>query len=111
MKLSTAIARFDTQLRADGKSERTRQAYLRDLRKVEGWLKKDVDVAAVTPDTLARFLVTQTGEGTKSPLSVNRTKTALKNRFQYSFHQNNFKLQFQRFIFYQHSRIRFKVFH
>jgi len=29
MKLSTAIARFDTQLRADGKSQRTRQQALR----------------------------------------------------------------------------------
>jgi hypothetical protein len=31
MKLSEATKRFDTQLGADGKSERTRQAYVRDL--------------------------------------------------------------------------------
>ncbi|KPJ58386.1 MAG: hypothetical protein AMJ46_14270, partial [Latescibacteria bacterium DG_63] len=75
MKLSTAIARFATQLRADGKSERTRQAYLRDLRKLRCWLGRDASVSAITPDALARFLVSQTANGQKAPLSVNRTKT------------------------------------
>ena len=83
MKLSTAITRFHTQLRADGKSERTRQAYLRDLRKLRCWLGRDVSVSSVTPDNLARFLVAQTANGSKAPLSVNRTKTALRVFFRF----------------------------
>jgi len=82
MNLSTAIKRFDTQLRADGKSERTRQAYLRDLGKLRCWLKADVQVASVTPDTLARFLADGNGEP-KSALTVNRTKTALRVFFRF----------------------------
>jgi len=82
MKLSTAIKRFDTQLRADGKSERTRQAYLRDLRKLEVWLKRDAEVATITPDSLARFLADGNG-GPRSALTVNRTKTALRVFFRF----------------------------
>jgi len=82
MKLSIAIIRFDTQLRADGKSERTTQAYLRDLGKLRCWLKRDVDVSTITPDTLARSLADGNGEP-KSPLTVNRTKTALRVFFRF----------------------------
>jgi hypothetical protein len=60
MKLSTAIAHFDTQLRADGKSECTRQAYLRDSGKLRCWLKRDVDVSTIVPNTLAHFLTGNT---------------------------------------------------
>jgi integrase/recombinase XerC len=81
MKLSTAINRFDTQLRADGRSERTQQAYLRDLRKLRTWLGKDVKVSAVTPADLARFLAE--GNGTRSALTINRTKTALRMFFRF----------------------------
>jgi len=52
MRLSTAIKNFDTQLRADGSSDRTRQAYLRDLGKLLCWLKRDGEVSIVTPNTL-----------------------------------------------------------
>ena len=41
MRLSTAIRRFDTQLRANGKSEHTCGAYLRDLGKFKDWLRID----------------------------------------------------------------------
>jgi integrase/recombinase XerC len=82
MKLSKAIIRFDTQLRADGRSERTRQAYLRDLGKLRCWLKADVQAATVTPDALARFLADGNGES-KSALTVNRTKTALRVFFRF----------------------------
>jgi site-specific recombinase XerD len=81
MKLSTALTRFDTQLRADGKSERTRQAYLRDLRKFQSRFGKDVPVTSVTPDALAHFLAD--GDGTHSALTVNRTKTALRVFFRF----------------------------
>ena len=82
MKLSVATKRFNTQLRADGKSERTRQAYLRDLGKLRCWLKRDLDVCAITPDTVARFLADGNGEP-KSPLTINRTKTALRVFFRF----------------------------
>jgi integrase/recombinase XerC len=82
MKLSTAITRFDTQLRADGKSERTRQAYLRDLGKLGHWLGTDGAATAITPDSLARFLADGNGEP-KSPLTINRTKTALRVFFRF----------------------------
>jgi len=81
MKLSTAIKRFDTQLRADGKSERTRQAYLRDLGKLRCWLDADTNIASITPNTLARFLAN--GNGSRAPLTVNRTKTALRVFFRF----------------------------
>lgn len=82
MKLSTAIKRFDTQLRADGKSERTRQAYLRDLAKLRCWLGADTNIASITPDTLARFLANGNGE-IGSALTANRTKTALRVFFRF----------------------------
>jgi len=82
MKLSTATERFDTQLRADGKSERTRQAYLRDLGKLEAWLRRDAEISTIVPDTLARFLANANGEP-KSALTVNRTKTALRVFFRF----------------------------
>jgi integrase/recombinase XerC len=82
MKLSTTIQRFETQLRADGKSERTRQAYLRDMGKLRCWLKRDVDASTIIPDTLARFLADGNGE-IKSALTVNRTKTAIRVFFRF----------------------------
>jgi integrase/recombinase XerC len=82
MKLSTAIKRFDTQLRADGKSERTRQAYLRDLAKLRCWPDADMNIASITPDTLAHFLADGNSES-KSALTVNRTKTALRVFFRF----------------------------
>jgi len=82
MKLSTATKRFDTQLRADGKSERTRQAYLRDLGKLKCWLKRDLEVSIIAPDVLARFLANWNG-GPRSALTINRTKTALRVFFRF----------------------------
>ncbi|MFH1312590.1 MAG: tyrosine-type recombinase/integrase [Candidatus Eisenbacteria bacterium] len=81
MRLSTAIRRFDTQLRADGKSEHTRGAYLRDLGKLRDWLRTDPDVMSITSSKLARYLVTDSNGG--SAISLNRTKTALRVFFQF----------------------------
>jgi len=50
MRLSTAIKRFDTQLRADGKSEHTRGAYVRDLRRFRHWVDSNPDITTVTPN-------------------------------------------------------------
>jgi site-specific recombinase XerD len=80
MRLSTAIRRFDTQLRADGKSEHTRSAYVRDLGKFKNWLRTDPDIVRITPAKLARYLTVSKGG---SAVSVNRTKTALRMFFRY----------------------------
>jgi len=81
MRLSTAIKRFDIQLRADSKSAHTRGAYLRDLRKLEDWLHNDPDIADITPNMLARFLVA--GSQGHAAISLNRTKTALRMFFEF----------------------------
>lgn len=82
MRLSTAIKRFGTQLRADGKSEHTRGAYLRDLAAFKEWVARDPGVEMITSNTIARYLTSQ-HLGHMRPISVNRTKTALRMFFQF----------------------------
>ena len=53
MGLSTAITRFDTQIRADGKSNHTRGAYVRDVSHLKTWLRKDMGIRAITANTVA----------------------------------------------------------
>ena len=85
MKLRAAIERFDRQMAADGRSGYTRAAYWRDLVKFVEWFG-DQCVSKVKPDDLARFL---TSEGVlmrpdgqpRKPISVNRTKSALRSFF------------------------------
>ena len=80
MRLSTAIKRFETQLQADGKSEHTRGAYLRDLQRFKSWLRKDKAVVTITPSTLARYCAS--GSCTdRQTISTNHTKTALRMFF------------------------------
>ncbi len=88
MKLTTAIRRFDCQLRADGKSPHTRQVYLRDLRSFQNWLRRDVSISTITPARLARFLTsrifTYTVSGKpKATISINRSKSALRSFFRF----------------------------
>ena len=88
VKLTTAIRRFETQLRADGKSPHTREVYLRDLRSLAFWLGKDVKISSLTPHTLARYLssesFTQTASGKhKAAISLNRSKSALRSFFRF----------------------------
>ncbi len=88
MKLSTAIRRFDCQLRADGKSPHTRAVYLRDLRLFARWLRRDVSISTITPARLARFLTsrifTHTASGKpKATISINRSKSALRSFFRF----------------------------
>ncbi len=88
VKLSTAIRRFDCQLRADGKSPHTRAVYLRDLRLLAKWLRHDVNISTITPTKLARFLTsrifTQTAFGKpKATISINRSKSALRSFFRF----------------------------
>ena len=88
MKLTTAIRRFDTQMRADGKSPHTRKVYLRDLRLLANWLRRDIDISTITPNRLARYLSSKTFTHTasgkhKAVVSVNRSKSALRSFFRF----------------------------
>ena len=85
MKLKTAISRFGRQLAADGRSVHTRTAYRRDMRNLAQWFENQ-SVSKVRPDDLACFLTSERvllrpdGEPRK-PISVNRTKSALRSFF------------------------------
>jgi integrase/recombinase XerC len=88
MKLSTAISRFDAQLRADGKSPHTRAVYLRDLRAFKEWLHRNADVRAITPELLARYMTsvsfTRKKDGTpRATISLNRSKSAFRTFFRF----------------------------
>ena len=86
MRLSQAIPHFARQLAANGRSAHTRAAYLRDLRALSRWLGEDPALSTITPDHLARFLIsdmvlcTPTGQP-RAAISVNRTKSALRSFF------------------------------
>ncbi len=85
MKTKTAITLFDRQLAANGQSGHTRMAYRRDLRNLAQWLGNQ-SVSKVKPDDLARFLtseeVLQRPDGQpRKPITVNRTKSALRSFF------------------------------
>ena len=85
MKMKTAIARFDRQLAANGRSAHTRMAYQRDLRNLAQWLGSQ-SVSRIKPDDLAQFLTSDRvlfrpdGRPRKA-ISINRTKSALRSFF------------------------------
>ena len=85
MKLKSAILRFDRQLAANGRSVHTRTAYQRDLRKLAQWFGNQ-SVSKIRPDDLARFLTSdevlnRTDGQPRKPISINRTKSALRSFF------------------------------
>ncbi len=88
MDLQTAIRRFEVQLRADGKSQRTLKCYLWDLERLARALGSKTSVGSITPHRLAEFVnsagfsLTPGGEP-KKPASVNRSKTALRVFFRF----------------------------
>jgi len=87
MKLKTAIRRFETQLIADGKSDHTRTAYLRDIRLFMRWLG-DKDIGKIKPDAIARFFTSDelkmsTNGKARAAISVNRIKTSVRTFFGY----------------------------
>ncbi|MCP4582397.1 MAG: tyrosine-type recombinase/integrase [candidate division Zixibacteria bacterium] len=87
MKLKTAIRRFETQLIADGKSDHTRTAYLRDIGLFMGWLA-DKDISKIKPDVIARFFVSDnvklsSNGKARAAISVNRIKTSIRTFFNY----------------------------
>ena len=95
MRLSATIPLFTRQLAANGRSGHTQAAYERDLRALGRWftqsehaegLGEDAGISAITPDLLARFLISDlvhcTPDGRpKAAISVNRTKSALRSFF------------------------------
>jgi integrase/recombinase XerC len=86
MRLSEAIPQYDRQMAANGRSAHTRAAYLRDLRALSGWLGENPNLDSITPDTLARFLISDMvlctpAGGPRAAISVNRTKSALRSFF------------------------------
>jgi integrase/recombinase XerC len=89
MQLDDAIARFETQLRADSRSAHTISSYLRDLRVLAGWLDataRPAEVGRLTTDDLSAFVtspaVTEKGDGAaKAPGSVDKVKMSLKAFF------------------------------
>ncbi|MFC1475810.1 tyrosine-type recombinase/integrase [Candidatus Zixiibacteriota bacterium] len=87
MKMKTAIRRFDRQLVANGRSVNTRSAYLRDLQKFAQWLGNQC-ISKIKPDDLARFLTSDEAlmrpDGLpRKPITVNRTKSALRSFFEF----------------------------
>jgi len=85
MRLKSAITVFDRQLAANGRSVHTRAAYRRDLRDFAEWFGNQ-SVSRVKPDDLARFLTSdevlfRLGGQPRKPISVNRTKSALRSFF------------------------------
>jgi integrase/recombinase XerC len=86
MRLSETIPLFTRQLAANGRSGHTQAAYLRDLQALSRWLGEDPDLSAITPDHLARFLISDmvhcTPDGRmRAAISVNRTKSAIRSYF------------------------------
>ncbi len=85
MRIKAAIVRFDKQLAANGRSGHTRKAYCRDLQKFAEW-SGNQSVSRVKADDLARFLTSDAvlnrpdGQPRK-PITVNRTKSALRSFF------------------------------
>ncbi len=70
------------QLRADGKSEHTRGAYVKDLQQFRYWLGREIEVRNINPSRLARYFASDTLKDRK-PVSLNRTKTALRMLFKF----------------------------
>ncbi len=82
MQIDDAVRRFETQLRADGRSPNTISSYLRDLRTLAGWLagsRRPSDVRRLSTDGLSAFVTSHEAalkpDGTpRAPGSVDRVK-------------------------------------
>ena len=82
MIIRDALARFDRQLRADDRLAHTVSYCTRDLRLLASLLG-DVDVQAITPNHISRFIlsasVQKQADGTpKAAISVNHVRTAVR---------------------------------
>jgi integrase/recombinase XerC len=86
MNIANAVDRFTRQLAANGRSVHTQAAYRRDLEGLGRWIGGRPALGKITPDLLARFLTSDAAllspsEDPRSPMSVNRTKSALRSFF------------------------------
>jgi site-specific recombinase XerD len=88
MTLQTAIRRFEAQMRADGKSPRTRECYLWDLERLTQALGPTIRLRSITPHRLALFVnspafaMMSNGQPKKAS-SVNRSKASLRAFFRF----------------------------
>lgn len=87
MKIKDCLEDFKTHLQADGKSNLTIRAYLRDLEMLLEWLPEDTSTEDITVDQLNCFLTSDkvrllNGSNKERSLSsVNRLKSSLKTFF------------------------------
>src|SRR3990172_600950 len=91
MRIEDAMARFETQLRADGRSPHTLSSYLRDVGSLTRWLAAsgdEIEVERLTPEVLGRFVISpdaaQRPDGRpKLASSIDKLKMSLKAFFSY----------------------------
>ncbi len=88
MNLTIATTHFTRQMAANGCSVHTQKAYARDLAAFARWLGENIQLSAIKPDDLARFLISdrvlRTPDGQpRKPITINRTKSALRSFFQF----------------------------
>jgi site-specific recombinase XerD len=89
MLIAAALARFQTQLRADGRSSHTVAQYQRHVRRFASWLAAEHlpdEVAAMEPEHVARFLASAEAQrrpdgGAKRTGSLNALRSSLRGFF------------------------------
>lgn len=92
MQIQDAHGQFQVQLAADGRSEHTRKQYARHLRAMIDWLTQNgrsLDIAAITPSTVAEFFSSDAARlsargGTKRATSANAQRTSLRCFFRWA---------------------------
>ena len=86
MQLQDALAAFQVQLRADGRSEHTRKQYERHARSMIGWLEdsgQPTEIDDITPAVIAEFFASDTARisargGPKRASSANAQRTSIR---------------------------------
>jgi len=89
MQLRPALERFRIHLEANGHSRHTVSSYVHDLQVMAVALSSDMELGAIGPDDMARFLtsqaVTRKADGTpKAPGSVDKVKSSVKAFFRWA---------------------------
>jgi site-specific recombinase XerD len=81
MRIADALARFQTQLQADGRSPHTVAQYARHIRRFASWLQAEVlpDVARLEPEHVARFRASAGAQRCPSSARSNETARATSN--------------------------------
>lgn len=80
MRFQTAIRRFDTQLAADGRSDHTRRAYVRDVRCLAETLRWPQIRKVTAANVAGHFSNRRTS---LAPISLNRAKTSARIFFDF----------------------------